>query len=198
VADDEKLKEFRETNIRLTKERDDLTKERDALKTEVDGLKGRLGEVDTLKGQLAARDAELATERAAKVEAQQKADRGRLRDTLRNKVAALGALPAAVDILVDKAEPFFQMDGDVVKAKANIFSPTQPGVPLTTEEWLTNAVKELSFLFAPSVGGGAPSRTSAGGGTGSGVPVLKDPTPQQLGERAADIKAGKLRVEYSS
>jgi hypothetical protein len=84
-----------------------------------------------------------------------------------------------------------------VKAKPNIFSPTRPGEPLTPDEWMVSATKDLAFLFGRSSGGGAPPAGSGAGGSASGK-ELRDPTPQQLGQFAADIASGKMRVVYSN
>jgi hypothetical protein len=84
----------------------------------------------------------------------------------------------------------------VVKARPNTFSPNRPGEPLTPDEWLVHVTKEFSFLFKSSGGGGA--NPKPGSGVPSGAKELRDPTPQQLGAHAADIKAGTMKVVYSN
>jgi hypothetical protein len=194
-----KLTEFRNTNI-------ELLKERDALKAKFDGIDPEVAKADRAKvldlektnpdARLKVLEAELATEKAIRIETQRKADRSRVRDVLRVRATAAGVLPAAMDMLLDKAEPQFVMDGDVVKAKPNTFSPTRPGEPLSVDEWMTGALKDLGFLFGRSNGGGSDGRPGGGSG-GDGKTVLRDPTPQQLGEHAKAIAAGEMRIVYS-
>jgi hypothetical protein len=142
-------------------------------------------------------EGELTQERAARTEAEQKADKSRVRDAVRGSALAAGALPAALEILLDRAVSTFTIDGDSVRAKSGTFSPTRPGEPLTVEEWLVGEMKTSAFLFKPSGGGGAGEHRPGGGGSGDGKTVLKNPTAQQLGEHAAAIRQGTVRVEYS-
>ena len=198
--DTAKVREFRDSNTRLMAEVEPLK----AKVKQFEGIdpaaiaadKAKAAELDATKAQLAARDAELATEKAARADAQKKADRGLLRDALRTKLLSVGVLPAALDIALDKAEPVFEVKDDAVVARPDHFSKAKPGEPLTPDEWILGAIKEFPFLWKQSSGGGASPTSSLFGGT-SGQNVLKDPTPQQLGQHAADIKSGKLKVEYS-
>jgi hypothetical protein len=88
---------------------------------------------------------------------------------------AAGGQPEAVDLIVVKAPA----DADKLP------------------EWLQDAAvsKELGFAFRPSSGGGAQSSPRLGVSSGN---ELRDPTPQQLGQHAKDIAAGKLTVVYSN
>ncbi len=196
--DTAKVSEFRSSNVELLKERDALkTRYADIDPDAVKADRLKLSELANAGGRVAQLEGELTRERAARTNAEQQADRSRVRDVLRVKATAAGVLPAAVDILLDKADPVFTMDGDVVKAKPNIFSPTRPGEPLTPDEWLTGATKQFSFLFGRSTGSGADPKP--GGGSSDGRTVLRNPTPQQLGdpENSKLIAQGKIRVEYS-
>ena len=198
-GDHPKVREFRSSNIELMKERDALkTKYADIDPDVVRADRLKLAELQKAKPteRITALESELAAEKAARMEAQQQADRSRVRDVLRDKATAVGVLPAAIDILLDKADPVFTMDGDVVKAKPNIFSPTRPGEPLTPDEWMDSAIKDFAFLFGRSSGGGA--SPAAGGGGTTNVHELRDPTPRQLGQYASDIASGKMRVVYSN
>jgi hypothetical protein len=197
-----KVTEFRNTNVALLKEVEELR----PLKTKFDGIDPEVAKADRQKvldlektnpdARLKVLEAELASEKAIRIETQRKADRSRVRDVLRVRATAAGVLPAAMDMLLDKAEPQFVMDGDVVKAKPNTFSPTRPGEPLSVDEWMTGALKDLGFLFGRSNGGGSDGRPGGGSG-GDGKAVLRDPTPQQLGEHAKAIAAGEIRIVYS-
>lgn len=122
-----------------------------------------------------------------------------LRTTLGEKFTKAGGLPEVLDFIVNKSNGVFIVDNGVVKAAANQFSADRPGEPLTVDEWVTRQTKESPFAFKKSSGGGADPLPPGGGGPTrpAGQTVLKDPTPQQLGEHAKDIKAGKVRVEYT-
>lgn len=203
MADDSKLAEFREKNIALLKEVDALKeslKEFEAFKTKYEGIgdpeaiKAERLKLAELEKTTATLETQLAAEKAARTEAQEKATKSRVRDALRVKALPAGVLPAALDIFLDKAEGIFTMEGDVVKAKPNTFSPTRPGELLTPDEWIANATRDLSFLFAPSKGSGAIGNHGTTGGSRSGE--LRNPTPQQLGENAAAIARGDLKVVY--
>jgi hypothetical protein len=180
-GDHPKVVEFRTSNV-------ELLKEREALKAKLTDL-----ERANPDARISALETALAAEKAARTQAQEQADKSRVRDVLRVKALAAGVLPGAVDILLDKAASTFTMEGDAVKARPDKFSPTRPGELLSTDEWIASATKEFSFLFGPSSGSGAETRP---GGSGSSTTVreLRNPTPQQLGEFAAEIKAGRVKV----
>jgi hypothetical protein len=182
-----KLATFRENNIALLKEND-------ALKTE----QARLTELVT-RGQSNDRvselEAQLEQERAARVTAEETMAKVTVRDTLRPKALAAGAIPGAVDILLEKAAPLFTVANGAVVAQKNTFSRTRPGEAMTPDEWLLDALITYPFLFHTSKGGGA---GHTGGGTTSGARELRDPSPQDLGRYADDIKSGAVRVVHSS
>ena len=196
-----KLSEFRNNNLALLREVEELR----PLKTKFEGIDPEAVKADRLKltelektkpeesRRLTELEAELAAEKTARASAQGKADRGLLRDTLRSKALAAGVLPAALDICLDKAEPVFAVVNETVQARPNTFSKSRPGEPLSIDEWLTGAMKEFSFLFAASVGGGADPKR--GGGAG-GAKELRNPSPAQLGEHAKAISRGELKVVY--
>ena len=183
-----KLATFRENNIALLKAND-------VLKTE----QARLAELlarEQPNDRVTELEAQLAQERTARATAEDTMARARVRDALRPKALAAGAIPGAVDILLDKAAPLFTVVNDNVVAQTNTFSRTRPGEPLTPNDWLSEALVTYPFLFEPSRGGGA--GTSRGGGTGPGVRELRDPSPQDLGRYADDIRSGAVRVVHSS
>jgi hypothetical protein len=72
--------------------------------------------------------------------------------------------------------------------------------PEALGEWLKDAAvsKEMSFTFKPSSGGGATGAKTAVLNANPSVNVLRNPSPQQLGAAAADIKAGRVKVEYTT
>jgi hypothetical protein len=117
---------------------------------------------------------------------------------LQAKAVAAGVLPAALDILLQKAESLFEVTNGAVQARPNTFSPSRPGELLTVDEWVTGATQEFPFLFATSGGGGAPARHGAPGRTNDGKKVLTDPTSRELGQYASEIAKGTVRVEYTA
>ena len=189
-----KVAEFRDRNVALLKQLarfDGIDPE--AVKAE----RARLAELENApaRGRVAALEAELAQERTARAASEEAASRGRVRDSLRPKALAVGAIPAAVEMLLDKATPLFTLVNDAVQAQPSTFSRTRPGEPMTPEDWLADAVVEFPFLFHPSTGGGASASSPA---PTHGTRELRDPSPQDLGRHADDIRSGALRVVYSS
>jgi hypothetical protein len=148
-------------------------------------------------GRVAELEAALAGEKAARTASEQKATRARVRDHLRPKALAVGAQPAAVEMLLDKGEGLFHVSGDAVVAKPNTFSRNRPGEAMTPEDWLAEAVHDLPFLFLPSSGGGASSTRPAATSTSRGR-ELRDPSPQDLGRYAKEIKSGEMHIVNSS
>ena len=72
MADDPKLAEFRENNIKLTKQNEDLTKQVTELQVQLAAVDTK--ELTTAKATLATRDTELATEKAAHAATKKRAD----------------------------------------------------------------------------------------------------------------------------
>lgn len=200
MADDPKLAEFRDKNIALMKEIDDLKAKYDGIDpVAVAADRAKLAEFVKAKpdARIAELEAALATEQAARTEAQRKADTHRVRDTLRAKGLAAGVLPAALDMFLDKAEPVFTLVNDTVQARADKFSKSRPGELITPDEWTTDAIRAFPFLFAKSSGGGAAPKSGLFSGSSS-QKQLVDPSPQQLGQHAAAIAKGELKVVYSN
>lgn len=117
-----------------------------------------------------------------------------LRTSIGDEFIKAGGEPDAIDFILGKAKDVFDVDGTSVKAKANRFSADKPGEALSVKEWLTGQTRESAFAFKRSSGSGANPTTPGGGGSRPGVIDLKDPTPQQLGEHAAAIAKGTMRI----
>jgi hypothetical protein len=203
-----KVTEFRNRNVEVLKERDELKARIDGMdveaakvaQTKLAELEAKYAGIDpdaarTALTKVPTLEQALATERASKTELQRTFDATTLRDGLKAQAAAAGARASALDIIAGKLEPKFTVANGVIAAKPGLFSPDHPGTPLTVEEELMAVAKGFDYLFEPSKGGGAPGGAGGGGGTSSGR-VLRNPTPQQLGQHAKDIRAGKIRVEY--
>jgi hypothetical protein len=123
-----------------------------------------------------------------------------LRQFIGEKFGKAGGEPNALNFIVSQAQGVFKVVGGKVVAEAAMFSTDRPGEPLSVDEWLTQQTKSNAFAFKASSGSGAnptPGGAGGGGNRPAGQLILKDPTPQQLGTHAADIKAGKMRVEYT-
>ena len=109
---------------------------------------------------------------------------------------AAGGQDEAQPFIVARAREKFEMAEGVLKAKQGHYSIEKPGEPLPLSEWITSQTKQVGFAFGKSNGTGTPpgageASTSA---LPSGVKLLVDPTPQELGQYGAEISSGKMRV----
>src|SRR4051812_35724283 len=108
MADDPKtVAEFRENNIKLTKQNDDLTKQVADLTAKYDGIdpaeyrnlktKGAAGdtELQTLKSTLATRDGELTAEKTAHADTRKRADSAVIESKISDAALKAGCLPKA-------------------------------------------------------------------------------------------------------
>jgi hypothetical protein len=191
--DTARVAEFRDNNVKLTKERDDLL-------ARFDGIDPAA--VKATAAKLAALEQAKPDERIAALESQlaaanKRANEGVLKDAVSGAFLKSGGRPAASDYILSKAEKLFTVaaDGTLV---SSAFDPDQPGVKLTVAAFINQQLKESSFAFQPSSGSGADPRRSTGGGNRSGAKELRNPTPQQLGDAAtaAAIRRGELKVVY--
>ena len=214
-----KVVEFRDNNVLLKKTVDELTPLKDRFKDiDPDAAREALAQVAKLNKKgvkdvdtdisklitdaVAASNKPLQDALTAITKAnednQKRADDMTLRSAIGDKFIKAGGRPETLDFMLSRAKGLFVVADGVVKAAPNQFSADKPGEPLTVEEWLTRQTKEAECAFKPSGGGGAdPARGQLGGTPRAGVTVIKDPTPQQLGEYAKDVKAGKVRFEYT-
>jgi|TARA_R110000824_G_scaffold1386_9_gene7076 hypothetical protein len=109
---------------------------------------------------------------------------------------AAGGQDEAQPFIVSRAREKFEMADGLLKAKQGHYSIERPGEPLPLSEWIASQTKEVGFAFGKSNGTGTPP------GAGeismstlpSGVKLLVDPTPQELGQYGAEISSGKMRV----
>jgi hypothetical protein len=213
-----KVIEFRDTNIALLKEVEGLR----PLKTQFEGIdpvkakeaiakvaaldkKGIKSEEDIdvrvkatvdellkpLRDQLASSAAETAAERTRANELFMKNDIG-------EKFTKLGGKPKATEFVLGLAKDVFEVKDGAVVAKSGKFNPDKPGELHTPDSWLATIAKDYDFVIEPSKGGGAPAVKGTDGASvlKPGQTILKNPTPQQLGEHAKDIAAGKIKVVH--
>lgn len=185
-----KLSQFRSSNI-------ELLKERDALKAKFEGIDP--DEHKTLKARAAGDPddvvklkLDLASEKAGRVDAQQKADRAVFTQTVSGEFLRVGGRPEAADFMVAAAEKVFAVNDGALTTDA--FSPSAPGSKLTMAEWMDGQLRAAAFAFKPSTGGGAAPSTRIAHSNGN---ELRDPTPQQLGQHAGAIARGELKIVHS-
>lgn len=142
---------------------------------------------------------QLASSQSAIEKERQRADESVLRSKVSEKFIKAGGEPGAVNFIVGMAkEKFKAAEGDVT-ALPNLFSAVKPGESLGLDEWMDTMVRDHSFAFKKSAGGGAgnggaPSHMD---GVKPGQTVLLNPTPAQLGENADAIRAGKVVVRHT-
>jgi hypothetical protein len=185
-----RVKEFRESAIAAIKERD-------ALKTRFDGIDPDVVKAD--KAKLTAFETSKPNERIAELEGklsamQASANASILSNAVRTAFLATGGRPDAAEYIATKAASQFTVDetgGLVGKG----FDPSKPGEKLTIEGFIAIQLRESPFAFKPSSGGGTPANPGANPSRSN---ELVDPTPQQLGAHAADIRAGRVKVRYSN
>jgi len=206
-----KLGEFRTRNIELMKEAEELR----PLKAKYEGIDpdaaraalANAADAEKMRAKLAAFDgvdadeyrrlkarpdpAKLEAELAAETAAHQQAE---FRNIVTAAFLKAGGRESAVDYMVSCASKVFDTNGTTKE-----LSTKNPGVPLTIAEWVEQQSKVADFAYLPSKGGGA--RPSPAGthqlGEYNRQGILRDPTPQQLGEHSREIASGKLKVVYS-
>jgi hypothetical protein len=196
MPDDDKLKEFRENNIRLTQQLEALTKERDDLKASFEGLDAksvredlaRLAELDKAKPheRVAVLEAELA-------DARRRVDTSVLKSAVTDAFIRAGGRAEAADYILSKATPLFTVENDVPVGRG--FDQNRPGEKLTVDSFISTQVRESAFAFKPSSGGGADPKPGGGSTTGR---KLVNPTPHELGAHSAAIARGDIKVEYTT
>ncbi len=181
-GDSPRLSEFRKNNLALIAERD-------ALKAQAEADKATVAELTAKKPDTSKIEADLAAERKAYAALL-------LRATITQEFQKQGGRSSACDFMVGEAARAFTVEDGKLVAKE--FSSSDPSQPLSVEEFIAKQATVASFAFQPSHGGGA--RGSVPGarfGAPSKQNVLKNPTAQQLGQHAADIAAGRIKVEHS-
>jgi hypothetical protein len=134
----------------------------------------------------------------AKAEADRmRADSYLLQSQIADKFNKVGGKAKAAEFIVGLAREVFEVKDGTIVAKAGRFNPEKPGESLTVEDWMSQTVKEHDYVIEPSKGGGAPPSRAVGvpSSAKAGQTILKNPTPQELGQYSADIRAGRMRIE---
>jgi hypothetical protein len=213
APDSAKLSEFRERNISLIKEVEELR----PLKQKYEGIdpdaaKAALASATELTAKLAKFEGvdpdeyrtlkarPDATTRAAELETRLAAEKAAHASTLlKHLVTAeflrVGGRASAIDFMATAAAQVFAMEDGKLTTKE--LSTSNPSEPLSISEWMAKQNAAANFAFQPSRGGGAGSTSPTRFAARSDQKILKDPTPQQLGEHASAIAKGDLKIEYS-
>lgn len=215
-----KLVEFRDTNVRVLKELDELKPLKDKFKDlDPDEARAAIAEKKKLgeKGIKSVDDVQAMIMAAAKaanepllakvtslettITAERKrADDAVFREGISSRFLKVGGHDTAVDFIVQRAKDVFTVENGTLKAVANKFSEAKPGELISPEEWLTHQSKEVAFAFKPSGGGGARPGDNTPPALRAGVEVIKNPTSKQLGDPEVQKKLseGKVRFEYDA
>jgi hypothetical protein len=221
VADRNKLKEFRDTNIALGKEvaglkatvervkdidPEEYKKAKDRLEAlEKRGVKG----ADDIQATVTAALTEfqkthvdplrtqLTEAKKKEAAAQEKLNESRYKEVIGSALAKVGAKPDAVDFLVTKAKNTFTVAEGEVKALDGKYSPKNVTEPISVDEWVPTVIKEYPSLFEKSNGGGGKGGVGAGGVTGNGRQIV-NPTPEELGRiNPKDLAEGKVQIVHT-
>ena len=223
---DTKVVEFRDNNINLLKELEVLRPLQEKFKDiDPDAARAALAKVEALgkKGIKSEEDVDtkvktlldaqllpfqtamkglqdqLATSAAAAAADRQRADALLLQAEISEKFIKAGGKAKATSFIVGEASKSFEVKDGHVVAKVGMFNPEKPGESLSTDDWLKLILKEHDYTIEPSKGGGAPPNRGVGDaplGLKPGQTLLKNPTPQQLGQFSADIAAGKVKIVF--
>lgn len=200
-----KLAEFRDNNIVVMKERDEL-------KTKLAGFDGvdaaeykRLKEKATtdpneLTKMIETQTKPLKDSINALMEDKAKLERElqtkTVDDHIRAAAVKAGVRETAVDDVLWRGRQVFKFkDGKVVALDGDkpLFSAEKPSEGLAVEEWLTSLSKNAEHLFKSSSGGGSGGSDKTTGVTGN---TLRNPDARTFGKHAKDIAEGKIQVVY--
>lgn len=202
-----RLSEFRNNNTALAGEVTALKQklsafegvdpeEHKALKTEAEKLKGKgVSKADDiavvvntaleqalkpLKDQVSQTIAERNAEK-------QRADRALFRSAIQQEFTKAGGRADALDFIVGKADPEFEVKDDKIVARENRLN--EKGLPLTPSDWMARTVKDYGFAFEPSKGAGG-----SGGSVNTPNAILSNPSPLDFGRNLEQIAKGSMTV----
>lgn len=216
----DRLREFRDNNIRLMKEQEEL-KQKLSGYSEIDlkkyeSLQKRVQELDDQKmideGKieelLQARTARLVTDYDAQVKAYQKKlsdmevshktlsdelSKERIDGRLRDVATTVGVRKTALQDLINRGRQVWRLvDGEPVAmhGEQTIYGK-DPAKPIAMEEWVKGLADDAPHLFELSSGGGAQNNTN---GNIRGPRVIDGSDPVVFGKNLADIASGKVEV----
>ncbi len=213
-------KGFRENNIALLKEKDDLLAKLSGYgnvsPAEIQALRQKVGEFERNTGasdpksvaalvaaQVAAAvdplKTELASERQKRESKEAALARKTVESSLRDAAVKAGVADPALPDFLNRGLGVFAFEGEEVVAKDKdgqpVYSKAHPGQLLTPEEWAFGLADSAPHLFRESNGGGAPGGSGSPGGGGGGRERWVDGSSAiEMGKNLEDIASGKVRV----
>ena len=139
--------------------------------------------------------AQLTATNEARKAAEQQVTEQQMTASIGQVFKAAGGQDGAEAFIVSRAREKFEIQDGVLQAKTGQYSVEKPGEPLPLEEWMASQTKEVGFAFGRSSGTGTPPDAGAMHSTvPTGVKLLIDPSPQELGQYGHEIASGKMRV----
>ncbi len=206
-----KVGEFRDNNITMAKELEDLRPLKDKFKDvdpeEYKTLKTKAKQLET-QGIKTADDLKAVIDAAvkpltdrldasekARQTAQQAADDSRFRELVSADATKAGVKAQSLRHVLREAQEKFELKDGTLKPRAGVKHHSDPLKELTTADWLEELARTDDYLFGDSVGGGAANDTRRGGGGRQGVvKELINPSPEEMGRNMDDIASGKIVV----
>jgi hypothetical protein len=149
-----------------------------ALMKESAALKAKYEGVDSTDEAIVKLKLDLATEKSARAAAEAATVDITRRTAVSAAFLAAGGRPEAVDLILLKAPT----DADKLV------------------DWLTEAAvsKELAFAFHSSNGGGATAGSKPALVSNPNAKILRNPTPQELGQFSREIASGAVKIEITT
>jgi len=207
-----KLAEFRDNNIGLTRNVQELKTQLERYK-DVDPLKyneykTKIEEFERSGGIKSAEDVrakiaeavtplqqELATMRQEKQDADNRIKRQAVETNLRDVATKVGVQDSAVRDFITRGLSVFNLEGKAMNGDTPLFSKKEVTKPLPMEEWAASLMSEAPHLFKPSHGGGAPPSGQPGGGTlPGGQKFITGSDPLEFGHNLEAIAKGTVKV----
>lgn len=218
----ERLREFRDNNIRLLKEQEELKRQLSEFSAidpkKYAEMQQRMQEIDDQKmidaGKieelLQARTARLVADYDAQIKGYQKKvqelesghatlsdelAKERIDNRLRDVASATGVRKTALPDLINRGRRVWKLvDGLPVamQGEQTIYGK-DPSKPMSMEEWVTSLAEEAPHLFEPSSGSGAQNQGNHG--ARPGVRTIPRGDPAAFGKHLEDIASGKAVVQ---
>ena len=203
-----KVAEFRDNNITLMKERDQLKttlksfegidpKEYKKLKEQVEAFKsGGVRDPADIEARIQARvaplEAQLTEMERKRVEAEEALARQNLRSRLTQIGVKAGVDEKALPDFLARGLQVFNLEGQAMDGEKPLFSKKKPAEKLGMEEWAADLLQDAPHLF----------KISRGGGTGGARPstdssnrrIISGADPLEFGKNLEEIAKGNVVV----
>lgn len=214
--------EFRESNIKILKERDELDlrlksfagvdpdeykKAKEKLATlekkiaDGDGGGGDGGDnrdfqvklAEAIRAQVEPLTKKVTELTSEKEQADLSLKRRDLETSLRGVATKAGIADTAVDDFIGRGVKVFNLDGKAMKGDETIWSEKNPSDPMPMEEWADKLATEAPHLYKKNSGGGAGSDNQ---GSGTGGRSIASGDPIVFGENLEGIAKGDIKVDF--